>query len=195
MLRVVVPGGPPAAGLLGQRVVVVEPDRVDRQQPGGQVAEPWRERHGAHQRVVDPHLLQGKETTGGRVTVRGPQQLLQPVRQPQHHRRRQHAGELDEGVAGKGLDHLVGQGVRRGERAGDLLVRGRLDVGSGRPGDQLRRLAVRAGRTTLLGGEGDVPVPPLLVVAGPLGADAGTAVGWWEQRVHSHSRATSWAKV
>lgn len=41
VVRVVVPGGPSSAGLLGQRVVVVEPDPLDVHQGCGDATESW----------------------------------------------------------------------------------------------------------------------------------------------------------
>ena len=63
-------------------------------------AHPGRQRDQAHQVVVQPHLLQREEPAGGVGAVLGDEQLLEPFGQAAHDRRRQHAGQLDEGVAG-----------------------------------------------------------------------------------------------
>lgn len=183
----------PAAGLFGQRIVVVQANSGHVEQCRSQTADAGRERHGAHQVVVEPHLLERGESPGDVVTVLRAQQLLESLGEAAHHRRRQHCGQSHESLPCEGLDGSGIEGVGLGQLALDLLVRGGLDIGQAGTLDQF-------GGRRIVRGQGDVPVPPVLIVACPVLIDTAVPVLFGQaiiggRVVQSHSSAASCEKV
>ena len=179
-----------ATGLLGQRVVVVDPDGRLVEQVSSQATESRRQGDHPHQRVVQPHLLECGEPPGDLVAVLGVKQPVEALGHASHHSGREHAGQPHERIVGKRFDVLGTERVRLGELVRELLVARRRDVGEARPGSQLA-----CSRTVVVLGESDVPVPPVLVVARPVLLDAALAVSFGEfvvdVRVQNHSSAAS----
>lgn len=119
----------------------------------------------------------------------GDQQLLQSIGKPAYDGRAEHAGQLHERALPV-CRYGIGREVVRGRKESrDLVVGGRLYVGQSGAIDEWPS-------SFGVGGENDIPVPPLLVIARSRGIDATLAVCLGKFVVHdSHNNATSCSKV
>src|SRR6056297_190562 len=178
MMAIVMPRRAAAAGLLGQQIIVIEAGRIDPEKLGREPGDARRQDEPADERIIQPAHLDAQETIRSTLVGIDSELILEASEhldsQPADGAPRNYAGKLDMAVGPEKIALRSSQRVGCGQGDVELVVIGDFGIFQFRIQHGIDRADIDLiSGADLVVTQGDVPVPPGLIVLFPALIDIG----------------------